>query len=130
MGLHARAETEVRCRVNSIRENPSVDCQPNPTGLGLVNCIDTAAFALPAPFTFGNAARKHAAWTGLQGHGHHAQKNFVLAGRAAVQVRGEVFNQFNTVNCHPNTTFGSANFGRVTSAGTMRRVQLGAKLLF
>jgi hypothetical protein len=54
----------------------------------------------------------------------------VLAGRAAVQVRGEVFNQFNTVNCNPNTTFGSANFGRLTSAGPMRRVRVGAKLLF
>ena len=57
MGLHARAEAEVRWRVNSIRENPLVDCRPNPTGLGLVDCIDTAAFALPAPLTFGNAAR-------------------------------------------------------------------------
>jgi hypothetical protein len=38
---------------------------------------------------------------------------------------------FNTVNYgNPNASFGAAAFGRITSAGPMRQVQLGLKLLF
>jgi hypothetical protein len=48
-----------------------------------------------------------------------------------VQVRAEIFNLFNTVNFNaPNASFGAAAFGRITSAGTMRQIQLGAKLIF
>ena len=111
--------------------NPSVDCQPNPTALGLINCIDPAAFALPAQFTLGNAPRNLLRGLGSRVTDITLMKNFALAGRTQLQIRGEVFNLFNTVNWgNPNTTFGAANFGRVTSAGQMRRVQLGAKLLF
>jgi hypothetical protein len=47
------------------------------------------------------------------------------------QVRAEIFNLFNTVNYgNPNSSFDAAAFGRITSAGTMRQVQLGGKLLF
>ena len=31
---------------------------------------------------------------------------------------------------NPNGVFGSANFGRISAAGTMRQMQLGARLLF
>ena len=111
--------------------SPTVDCQPNPTGLGLINCIDPAAFALPAQFTFGNAPRNMLRGLGSKVTDMSLGKNFALVGRTQIQVRAEVFNVFNTVNWgNPNTTFGAANFGRVTSAGTMRRVELGAKLLF
>ena len=36
---------------------PSSSCQDNPAGPGKINCIDPAAFALPAQFTYGNAPR-------------------------------------------------------------------------
>ena len=40
-------------------------------------------------------------------------------------------NAFNTVNYgNPGGTFGAATFGRISSAGTMRQVQLGGKLMF
>jgi hypothetical protein len=43
----------------------------------------------------------------------------------------EAFNLFNTPNFNnPNATFGTANFGRITSALSMRQMQLGAKILF
>jgi hypothetical protein len=42
-----------------------------------------------------------------------------------------MFNVFNNVNFgNPNGTFGSANFGRISSVGSMRQIQLGARLLF
>ena len=47
------------------------------------------------------------------------------------QVRVEVFNVFNQVNYdNPNASFGAAAFGSITSAGSMRQMQLGGKLLF
>ena len=47
------------------------------------------------------------------------------------QLRGELYNVFNKVNFdNPNTGFGTANFGRVTSARDMRRIEIGGKILF
>ena len=97
----------------------------------LINCFDAAAFALPAQFTFGNAPRNvlrgpKSVITDLS-----LMKNVPLGGGAPFQFRAEIFNVFNTVNYgNPNAVFGSANFGRITSAGTMRQVQLGGKMLF
>ncbi len=109
---------------------PSVDCRPNPNGRGLVGCIDPAAFAMPEPFTFGNAPRNMLRGLGSKTTDIALAKTFHI-GTTQLQVRGEVFNLFNTVNWgSPNTTFGAANFGNVTSAGTMRRAELGAKLSF
>jgi Carboxypeptidase regulatory-like domain/TonB dependent receptor len=118
-------------RADLVGPVPESNCQPNPTGLGLVNCFDPAAFAVPAIFTFGNAPRNllrgpHSIVTDLS-----LTKNFALAGTSRFQFRVELFNAFNTVNWgSPNTTVGAANFGRITSAGNMRRIELGGKLMF
>ena len=46
------------------------------------------------------------------------------------QVRVEVFNVFNQVNySNPNASFGSAAFGSITSAGSMRQMQLGREVV-
>ena len=58
-------------------------------------------------------------------------KNIPLGGTAQFQIRAEIFNAFNTVNYgNPGATFGAATFGRISTAGTMRQVQLGGKLFF
>jgi hypothetical protein len=42
-----------------------------------------------------------------------------------------VTNLFNRANfANPNATFGTANFGRITSADSMRQLQLGVKILY
>ena len=46
-----------------------LNCEPNPAGLGLINCIDPTAFAQPAQFTFGNAPRNMLQRPGLQQDG-------------------------------------------------------------
>jgi hypothetical protein len=110
---------------------PELNCQPNPAGLGLINCFDASAFAVPAQFTYGSAPRNllrgpHSLVTDLS-----LAKNFRLVGRTQFQVRAELFNAFNTVNwSNPSTNIQSTNFGRITSAGGMRRIELGGKLLF
>ena len=48
-----------------------------------------------------------------------------------VQLRGEFFNAFNQVNFgNPNTTVSSTTFGRITSAGAGRVIQLAAKVIW
>jgi hypothetical protein len=86
---------------------------------------------VPAQFTYGSAPRNllrgpHTLVTDLS-----LAKNFRLAGRTQFQVRAELFNAFNTVNWgNPNTNIQATNFGRITGAGGMRRIELGGKLLF
>ncbi len=110
---------------------PELNCEPNPAGLGLINCFDRSAFAVPAPFTYGTAPRNllrgpHSLVTDLS-----LAKNFVLVGRTQFQIRAEFFNAFNTVNwSNPNTNIQATNFGRITGANGMRRIELGGKLLF
>jgi hypothetical protein len=110
---------------------PSLSCQNNPTGPGRINCIDASAFALPAQFTYGNAPRNL-----LRGYGDiitdlSLSKTFPIGGRARFQIRADIFNAFNRVNFgNPNGGFGTANFGRITTADPMRRMELGGKIIF
>jgi hypothetical protein len=103
----------------------------NSCGEVLINCIDASAFRMPAPFTYGNTPRNI-----LRGPGRiitdlSLAKNFRLRGDAQLQFRAEAFNLFNRPNFdNPNATFGTANFGRITSAQSMRQMQLGAKIVF
>jgi hypothetical protein len=58
-------------------------------------------------------------------------KNVPIGSTVKFQIRAEIYNLFNNVNYgNPNSSFGSASFGRITSAGNMRQVQLGGKIYF
>jgi hypothetical protein len=103
--------------------------------------FNTACFAAPADFTFGNEPRVDSTLRsdGVNNFDVAAFKNFLLDrdGRASVEFRVEFFNLFNrTQFSPPNTTCCStnnANFGVVTSTapGTNPRlIQFALKLLF
>jgi hypothetical protein len=110
---------------------PSLSCQSNPTGPGLVGCIDPTAFALPAPFTYGNAPRNLLRGPGDITTDLSLSKSFPIGGRARFQIRADIFNAFNHVNFgNPNGVFGTANFGRITAADAMRRMELGGRIMF
>jgi hypothetical protein len=118
-------------RPDVLRSDVELTCQPNPTGLGLINCIDATAFAQPAQFTFGNAPRNMLRGPSFSRTDIALSKIFNVAGRTRLMVQAQVFNLFNEVNWgSPNTTFGAANFGRVTSASSMRQMELGLRLTF
>lgn len=124
-------------RPNLVGGVPSLNCRPNSTATNpveqrwLIDCYDPSAFALPDQFTFGNASRNLLRGPGLVTTDLSFMKNIPLQGSARLQVRLEMFNVFNRVNYgNPNASLGSAAFGRITSAGTMRQMQVGAKLLF
>jgi hypothetical protein len=99
----------------------------------LTRWFNTAAFAAPAPFTFGNTPR---ALDNPRGPGYASVdlalvKEIAFSQTSNLQLRLESFNLFNRVNFNPpNTNFLSGEFGQVTSAGEARRVQLGVKLYF
>lgn len=93
--------------------------------------FDTAAFAAPAPFTFGNSPR-----SGLRGDGSQTvdatlSKEFSVAERFRLDMRGEFYNLLNHANFElPGHVLGAANFGTVLSARAPRGIQLGLRLSF
>ena len=126
-----------RQRPDLIGAVPELNCRPNTAGSTqqlqrrLIGCYDAGAFALPAQFTFGNAGRNILRGPKSVNTDLSLMKNFTLHGSTRLQVRVEMYNAFNNVNYgSPNATFGAANFGEISGAGAMRRIQLGGKLMF
>ncbi len=110
---------------------PSLSCQTNPNGPGLVNCIDSSAFAMPAQYTYGNLGRNALRGLGYSRTDLSLMKAFTFAGKYRAIFMAQVFNLFNEVNWNnPNAQVGNASFGRVTSAQDMRQAELGLKFTF
>lgn len=114
--------------------------RPNATGLSpetsgaltdrLDGYINPAAFTQAPQFTFGNLSRT----ISMRGPGQinfdaSIFKTFRIRERFRAQFRAEALNLTNTPMFYgPNTTFGSASFGRITSqANFSRMIQLGVR---
>jgi hypothetical protein len=126
-----------RQRPDLVGSVPDLNCRENAGGanaverLWLIDCYDAGAFALPAQFTFGNADRNILRGPKFVSTDLSFMKNIPAGGNRRLQIRVEMFNVFNNVNYgNPNASFGSTAFGRITSAGNMRQIQLGGKFLF
>jgi hypothetical protein len=92
--------------------------------------FNTSAFAAPALFTFGSSGIGIIDGPAVHGMDLSLMKNFYIGSRY-LQARIEAFNALNHSDLNnPNTTFGNVNFGRVTSVGGPRTVQLGLKFYF
>ena len=92
--------------------------------------FDTAAFALPAPFTFGTAPRNSVIGPGLTDLDLAVARTWPV-GTGQIELRWEVFNVLNAANFDlPNRIFGTPNVGRIFSAKSPREIQLGAKISF
>lgn len=102
-------------------DNPSITRWFNP-----------AAFAVPAPFTFGNAGKNIMTGPGLFNLDISIYKNTRIAEGASLQFRSEFFNIIN----HANFGNPAANIsvpsqvGRITTASAARVIQFGLRLLF
>jgi hypothetical protein len=106
----------------------------NPTvGVG-GQFLNPAAFALPANFTLGNAPRNVGVGPRQSIINASLFKTFNLTEEWNLQFRTEVFNLPNhPVFGQPNTAFGNANFGKITSTAgvyTPRQIQFALKLQF
>lgn len=92
--------------------------------------FDTAAFALPAPFTFGSARRNSVIGPGYASLDLSVARTLAL-GTRRLELRWDVFNALNKANFDvPNRIFGTPNFGRVFSAKAPREAQVSVKLTF
>lgn len=93
--------------------------------------FNTAAFARPADYTYGNSGKWVIRGPGTFDLSAFALKEFRVLERFRVQLRAEAFNALN----HPywtdiNTTLGQGNFGQVGGVSSQRYVQLGLKIFY
>lgn len=98
----------------------------------LTNCISSAPFQAPIPYTYGNAGRNLLYGPGLDNVDFSLFKSFPLRERARLQFRSEFFNFFNTpAFSNPNATYGTTSFGTITSTKhDNREIQFALKLVF
>ncbi len=96
--------------------------------------FDITKFSAPAPLTFGNVGRNILIGPDLVDLDFSIFRKFAVRERFSLELRAETFNLTNTPHFNnPGGTFGSSNFGVVTStvsAADSRTIQLGAKLSF
>jgi hypothetical protein len=106
----------------------------NPNGPHTVQeWFNTAAFAVPALYTWGNAGRDIMRSDGTQNLDFSLFKEFPLPIRenTRVQFRAEAFNIFNhPIFGIPNATLGNPTYGQVSSASTPREIQFALKVYF
>jgi hypothetical protein len=112
-------------RPNLLR-NPNLESGQTPE-----RWFDTAAFELPAQFTFGNAGRNIVYAPGYNNVDFALQKDLPLHERLRLKFRAEAFNVLNHTNFdEPNRIAFTSNFGRIFSAGPSRQIQFSLKLEF
>jgi outer membrane receptor protein involved in Fe transport len=94
--------------------------------------INTAAFAIPPPYTFGDLGRNSLRSDWFRNLDCSVFRRFPISEEVALTLRLEAFNTFNNVVfAAPGNTINGPNFGVVTStANQPRQVQLALKLAF
>jgi hypothetical protein len=119
-----------RPNVNSSFTGPVVTGNPN-------GWYNPAAFALPAPGTYGNLGRGVFSGPGLGDLDFSVMKDTAISERVNLQFRAEFFNLFNNTNFGPPNPIVfsagkvSSSAGLITrTATTSRQIQFGLKLIF
>ncbi|MBI1354229.1 MAG: hypothetical protein GC160_07775 [Acidobacteria bacterium] len=93
--------------------------------------FDTSVFSRQADYTIGNLGRNTMQQRSAFNWDFSALKMFDITERVRLQFRFESFHFTNTPRFgQAGGTFGTANFGRITSAGTPRNMQFGMKVIF
>jgi hypothetical protein len=94
--------------------------------------FNTAAFAVPPPYTFGNLGRNALLGPGFQSWDFGVFKNIPIGEGVRLQFRSEFFNAFNNVNFgNPAGVLGNPDFGQIsTTVSPQRQIQFGLKLIF
>jgi len=110
--------------------------RPNYTGVPLYDAppglaINPAAFAVPTPGTFGNAARNSITGPSQFAMNLTMLRTFRMSDRMTLDVQATANNMLNHVTFTSwNTTVGSAQFGLPTSANQMRNISTNVRLRF
>ncbi len=94
--------------------------------------LNTAAFTVPAPYTYGNLGRNTLRTDSYKNMDISLTRRFPIKEVINLEFRADAFNISNSVVFgQPQSTLGNSNFGIVTSQGnTPRQIQFSLKLLF
>ncbi len=93
--------------------------------------FNTAAFARPAPYTYGNLGKWVLRGPGTFTTSAFALKNIRVVEKLTLQARIEAFNAMNHMDLQDiNTNMGTPQFGQIGGVGTPRYFQLGLKLIY
>jgi hypothetical protein len=112
-------------------DRPNVVGNPRASSSTPERWFNTAAFAIPPRGQFGNSGRNVLDGPGLATVNASVLKDTAITEGLVMQFRAEAFNLLNRTNYDlPDIFLGSPTFGRILSAQSARRVQLGLKLLF
>jgi hypothetical protein len=121
------------------------NCRPNRVSSGVLpdgqqsisEWFNPSAFVTPTPFAYGNAGRNILRGPGTATVDAALAKSFTWGNTSEnkearrLQIRWEVFNSLNHTNLGlPVSTLTSPGIGSITSAGSARVIQLGARLQF
>ncbi|HYR91881.1 MAG TPA: carboxypeptidase regulatory-like domain-containing protein [Terriglobia bacterium] len=126
-----------------LNDRPDLVGDPNSGPQRPNEWFNKAAFARPAPGTFGNSGRNVILGPDLHSVDLSVNKLTKVAERASLQFRAEVFNVFNRANFSlPNVDFNGTTFGAISETpdvtagnprlgeGGPRVVQFGLKFIF
>jgi hypothetical protein len=112
-------------------ERPNVTGDPNAGPKTATQWFNTAAFSLPAAFTFGNAPRNVVIGPRFVNLDVSLQKEWALRESKNLQFRVDAFNFLNHPNFNlPGRIFGASNFGVISSALDPREMQFALKFEF
>jgi hypothetical protein len=94
--------------------------------------FNSAAFAAPPAYAFGNVGRNSVAGPGMETVDLSVVRSFALRESLRLETRGEFFNTLNHTNLGtPNRFVNTAGFGSITEVTTPgREIQLSARLSF
>lgn len=93
--------------------------------------FNVAAFALPAPYTYGSSGAFVITAPGRYNWDIAVQKDFRVREGHMIHFRAESYNLPNSVSPgNPNTTFDGNNFGVITSATAARQLQFALRYAF
>ena len=117
---------------NPIRANATGQPIFGPGTRNAAHWINSAAFASPAPYTFGDVGRNSVYGPGMQTMDLSAQRAIPIHRQMAFLVRGDFFNSFNHTNLgSPNRYVHTPQFGSITMAMTPgREIQLSGRFQF
>ena len=117
--------------------NPNTYMRPNVVGDWHIDnpsqpkWFNTAAFALPAQYTYGNAGRNIMRPDWLRRMDASLFRSFPISERMRFELRAEAYGITNTpIFNTPVSNLAAFNFGQVTGSSGERSMQIGAKFIF
>ena len=113
-------------------DRPNLLKNPRLSTRGPDRWFDASAFAIPAPYTFGNAGRNILRGPGFASFDVSLTRHIPISDRARFTIEAQVFNLFNRANFDVPELYvdDPGTFGRILSAKAQRQIQLAARIGF